>query len=121
MIITSSMAARHNEAHARHPPIHPRLRAAFLPRWSELAATGVPLARWSGPELAAELTKAGLARPISPSSVLRILAEHQWPPGPGQVLEPVQAAGGEPAPPAYRDWLRAQIVLAAARGRASAR
>ena len=40
------------------------------------AATGVPLARWSGPELAAEITKAGLARQISPSSVLRILAEH---------------------------------------------
>jgi hypothetical protein len=36
----------------------------------------VPLARWSGPELAAEITKAGLASPISPSSVLRILAEH---------------------------------------------
>jgi transposase len=40
------------------------------------AATGVPLARWSGPELAAEITKAGLASPLSPSSVLRILAEH---------------------------------------------
>ena len=40
------------------------------------AATGVPLARWSGPELAAELTAQGLAGPISPSSVLRILAEH---------------------------------------------
>jgi transposase len=40
------------------------------------AATGVPLARWSGPELAAEITKSGLAAQISPSSVLRILAEH---------------------------------------------
>jgi transposase len=40
------------------------------------AATGVPLARWSGPELAAEITRAGLARPVSASSVLRILAEH---------------------------------------------
>jgi hypothetical protein len=40
------------------------------------AATGVPLARCSGPELAAEITKAGLASQISPSSVLRILAEH---------------------------------------------
>jgi hypothetical protein len=40
------------------------------------AATGVPLARWSGPELAAEITKAGLARPISPSSILQILAGH---------------------------------------------
>jgi transposase len=40
------------------------------------AATGVPLARWSGPELAAELTAQGLTGPISASSVLRILAEH---------------------------------------------
>jgi len=40
------------------------------------AATGVPLSRWSGPELAAEVIKAGLAGQISPSSVLRILAEH---------------------------------------------
>ena len=40
------------------------------------AATGVPLARWSGPELAAEITRAGLAGQISASSVLRILAEH---------------------------------------------
>src|SRR5260370_92075 len=40
------------------------------------AATGVPLARWSGPELAAEITRAGLASQISPSSVLRIPAEH---------------------------------------------
>jgi transposase len=40
------------------------------------AATGVPLARWTAPELAAELAAQGLASPISPSSVLRILAEH---------------------------------------------
>ena len=40
------------------------------------AATGVPLSRWTGPELLAEITKAGLARQISVSSVLRILAEH---------------------------------------------
>ena len=40
------------------------------------AATGVPLAHWTGPELAAELTARGLASPMSPSSVLRILAEH---------------------------------------------
>jgi transposase len=40
------------------------------------AATGVPLSRWSAPELAAELAAQGLASPISPSSVLRILAEH---------------------------------------------
>ena len=45
------------------------------------AATGVPLARWSGPELATEITKAGLGSPISPSSVLRILAEHPIKPG----------------------------------------
>ena len=40
------------------------------------AATGVPLSRWSAPELAAELTAQGLVTAISPSSVLRILAEH---------------------------------------------
>jgi transposase len=52
-------------------------RAAVVALACQLpAATGVPLARWSGPELAAEMTKAGLASPISPSSVLRILAEH---------------------------------------------
>ena len=39
------------------------------------AATGVPLSRWTGPELAAEI-RPGLAGPISASSVLRILAEH---------------------------------------------
>jgi transposase len=41
------------------------------------AATGVPLAHWTGPELAAELTAQSLASsPVSASSVLRILAEH---------------------------------------------
>ena len=41
------------------------------------AATGVPLAHWTGPELAAELTARELASsPVSASSVLRILAEH---------------------------------------------
>ncbi len=40
------------------------------------AATGVPLSRWTGPELQAEIAKAGLARQLSVSSVLRILAEH---------------------------------------------
>ena len=52
-------------------------RAAVVALACQLpAATGVPLARWSGPELAAEITRAGLARQISPSSVLRILAGH---------------------------------------------
>jgi transposase len=40
------------------------------------SVTGVPLARWSCPELAAELARAGLVSVISPSSVRRILAEH---------------------------------------------
>ena len=40
------------------------------------AATGVPLSRWTGPELAAELAARGLPGPISASSILRILAEH---------------------------------------------
>lgn len=40
------------------------------------AETGVPLARWTGPELAAELAAQKLASvPVSASSVLRILAE----------------------------------------------
>jgi hypothetical protein len=41
------------------------------------AATGVPLGRWTGPELAAELTARNLvSSPVSVSSVLRILAGH---------------------------------------------
>src|SRR5271169_2112199 len=40
------------------------------------AATGVPLSRWTGPELAAELASRGLTGPISVTSILRILAEH---------------------------------------------
>jgi transposase len=41
------------------------------------ADTGVPLSRWTGPELAAELAAQGLASgPVSASSVLRILAEN---------------------------------------------
>ena len=39
--------------------------------------TGVPLSRWTGPELAAELVAQGLVSgPVSASSVLRILAEN---------------------------------------------
>jgi transposase len=52
-------------------------RAAVVALACQLpAATGVPLAHWTGPELAAELAVRGLARPMSASSVLRILAEH---------------------------------------------
>ena len=53
-------------------------RAAVVALACQLpAATGVPLAHWTGPELAAELTARGLASsPVSASSVLRILAEH---------------------------------------------
>ena len=40
------------------------------------ADTGVPLSRWTGPELVTELASRGLAGPVSASSVLRILAEH---------------------------------------------
>ena len=36
----------------------------------------MPLSRWTGPELLAEIIKAGLGRQLSASSVLRILAEH---------------------------------------------
>jgi transposase len=53
-------------------------RAAVVALACQLPAqTGVPLARWTGPELAAELAAQGLASvPVSASSVLRILAEH---------------------------------------------
>ncbi|MBV9445332.1 MAG: IS630 family transposase [Streptosporangiaceae bacterium] len=52
-------------------------RAAVVALACQLpAVTGVPLAHWTGPELAAELAARGLARPMSPSSVRRILAEH---------------------------------------------
>jgi transposase len=52
-------------------------RAAVVALACQLpAATGVPLSRWTGPELAAELAAQGLASPISASSILRILAEH---------------------------------------------
>jgi transposase len=52
-------------------------RAAVVALACQLpAATGVPLAHWTGPELTAELAARGLGRPMSASSVLRILAEH---------------------------------------------
>ena len=52
-------------------------RAAVVALACQLpAATGVPLSRWTGPELLAEIIKAGLAGQLSASSVLRILAEH---------------------------------------------
>ena len=57
--------------------ITPAERAAICAPACQLpAATGVPLSRWSGPELAAEITRAGIGRQISASSVLRILAGH---------------------------------------------
>jgi transposase len=52
-------------------------RAAVVALACQLpAATGIPLSRWTGPELLAELTRAGTADQLSASSVLRILAEH---------------------------------------------
>ena len=57
-------------------------RAAVVALACQLpAATGVPLARWTGPELLAEIIKAGLDCQLSVSSVLRILAEHPVSPG----------------------------------------
>jgi len=64
-------------------------RAAVVALACQLpAATGVPLSRWTGPELLAEITRAGAAQDLSVSSVLRILAEH--PDGPWQ----------------YQSWIR---------------
>jgi len=52
-------------------------RAAVVALACQLpAATGVPLSRWTGPELLAELTRAAPEENLSASSVLRILAEH---------------------------------------------
>lgn len=53
-------------------------RAAVVALACQLpAASGVPLARWTGPELAVELSAQGLVdSPVSASSILRILAEH---------------------------------------------
>jgi transposase len=52
-------------------------RAAVVALACQLpAATGVPLSRWTGPELLAELTRAAPDETLSASSVLRILAEH---------------------------------------------
>ena len=52
-------------------------RAAVVALACQLpAATGVPLSRWTGPELLAELTQAAPDCALSVSSVLRILAEH---------------------------------------------
>jgi transposase len=52
-------------------------RAAVVALACQLpAATGVPLSRWTGPELLAEVIRAGTADELSASSVLRILAEH---------------------------------------------
>ncbi len=52
-------------------------RAAVVALACQLpAATGVPLSRWTGPELLAEVTRAGTDCELSASSVLRILAEH---------------------------------------------
>ena len=57
--------------------ISAEVRAAVVALACQLPAiTGVPLAHWTGPELAAELAARGLASPMSASSVLRILAEH---------------------------------------------
>ena len=58
--------------------ISAQMRAAVVALACQLpAATGVPLAHWTGPELAAELTARSLVSfPVSASSVLRILAEH---------------------------------------------
>jgi transposase len=52
-------------------------RAAVVALACQLpAATGIPLSRWTGPELLAEVTRAGASGELSVSSVLRILAEH---------------------------------------------
>jgi homeodomain-containing protein/DDE superfamily endonuclease len=52
-------------------------RAAVVALACQLpAATGVPLSRWTGPELLAEVIRAAPLEKLSASPVLRILAEH---------------------------------------------
>jgi transposase len=52
-------------------------RAAVVALACQLpAATGVPLSRWTGPELLTEVIQATPQEKLSASSVLRILAEH---------------------------------------------
>jgi transposase len=52
-------------------------RAAVVALACQLpAATGVPLSRWTGPELLAEITRTRADDELSASSVLRILAGH---------------------------------------------
>jgi Homeodomain-like domain len=52
-------------------------RAAVVALACQLpAATGVPLSRWTGPELLAEVTRAAPDDKLAASPVLRILAEH---------------------------------------------
>ena len=52
-------------------------RAAVVALACQLpAATGVPLSRWTGPELLAEVTRAGAGGELSVSWVLGISAEH---------------------------------------------
>jgi hypothetical protein len=52
-------------------------RAAVVALACQLpAATGIPLSRWTGPELLAEVTLVAPDEKLSASSVLRILAEH---------------------------------------------
>jgi len=76
-------------------------RAAVVALACQLpAATGVPLSRWTGPELLAEVTRAGAADELPASSVLRILAEH---PPPGQIMSSCpktshQPTAAKPAP-----------------------
>ena len=69
-------------ASPRHRPAEVKALACQLP-----AETGVPLSRWSCPDLAGEVTGRGIAAAISASTVRRILA--------ADTIKPWQ----------YRSWL----------------
>jgi transposase len=73
------MAGLKDLARSGRPRLIPEAdRAAVVALACQLPAdTGVPLSRWTGPELAAELVAQGLVSgPVSASSVLRILAQN---------------------------------------------
>ncbi|MGW0332257.1 helix-turn-helix domain-containing protein [Streptomyces sp. NPDC003011] len=64
---------KHSGRPTRFTPV--QLAEAKAPTYQLPAETGVPLSRWSCPELAAELTVRGITETVSASTVRRWLHE----------------------------------------------
>ena len=84
-------------------------RAAIVALACQLpATTGVPLSRWTGPELLAEVTRAGTGDELSVPSVRRILAKLRSSPGstgPGSPRDPgLRSQGGRDLGPYQGYW-----------------